>query len=225
MDKKVRLFTSDLQSEDVVSVIGDHNDYVNDISFEPNNGELLATVCDDQMCRIFRLDGALETYFSLTSAGMSVSWHPSDSNKLMVAEKRGLIRMYSVYSRQAVMSLDCMHRPLLSADWSLGNSVQVACVAGSDWFIFDTSRSSRALETKMAHAEGAVALRWSPAVPHLLATLSRTGTEVKVFSCRTGQNVLTGKVGVSRSLSWHHHLPLLAVAGDGCVHVWFIDTV
>jgi hypothetical protein len=48
---------------------------------------------------------------------------------------------------------------------------------------------SRALETKMAHAEGAVALRWSPAVPHLLATLSRTGTEVKVFSCRTGQGM------------------------------------
>lgn len=48
----------------------------------------------------------------------------------------------------------------------------------------------------------------------------------RLYSCACVlQNVLTGKVGVSRSLSWHHHLPLLAVAGDGCVHVWFIDTV
>ncbi len=46
---------------------------------------------------------------------------------------------------------------------------------------------SRALETKLAHAEGAVAVRWSPGVPHLLATLGRPGAEVKVFSCRTGQ--------------------------------------
>jgi len=59
----------------------------------------------------------------------------------MVAEKKGVVRMYSTLTLQAFMSLDCGHTPLVSADWSLTNELRVAVLAGTDWFVFDTSRS------------------------------------------------------------------------------------
>ena len=59
----------------------------------------------------------------------------------MVAEKKGIIRFYNVLTQQPIMSLDCGVSPLLAADWSQGNSLQVAALAGSDWLVFDTSRS------------------------------------------------------------------------------------
>ena len=59
----------------------------------------------------------------------------------MVAEKKGVIRIYSTITLQPFMSLDCGHTPLVSADWSLTNELRVAALAGTDWFIFDTSRS------------------------------------------------------------------------------------
>ena len=59
----------------------------------------------------------------------------------MVAEKKGIIRFYNVLNQQPIMSLDCVRSPLLSADWCLGNSLKVAAVAGSEWCLFDTSRS------------------------------------------------------------------------------------
>ena len=59
----------------------------------------------------------------------------------MVAEKKGIIRFYSLATQQAFLSLDCGHVPLVSADWCFSNSVRIAAMAGTDWFIFDTSRS------------------------------------------------------------------------------------
>jgi len=59
----------------------------------------------------------------------------------MVAEKKGIIRFYNVQSQHPIMSLDCGHMPLMSADWCHGNSLQVAAAASTDWFVFDTSRS------------------------------------------------------------------------------------
>lgn len=63
------------------------------------------------------------------------------SVQLMVAEKKGIIRFYSLATQQAFLSLDCGHVPLISADWCNSNTVRVAAVAGTDWVIFDTSRS------------------------------------------------------------------------------------
>ena len=63
------------------------------------------------------------------------------SFQLMVAEKKGIIRFYSTATQQAFMSLDCGHAPLISADWCYANPLQVAALAGSDLFVFDTSQS------------------------------------------------------------------------------------
>ena len=59
----------------------------------------------------------------------------------MVAEKCGVIRFYSVDTKQAFMSLECGHLPLIHAHWSPANPLDIAAVAGTDLFVFDTSLS------------------------------------------------------------------------------------
>ena len=60
------------------------------------------------------------------SAVMAVSWHPDEISKLMVAEKSGILHMFNIVSYHPILSLDCGTGPLLSADWSLYNSLLIA---------------------------------------------------------------------------------------------------
>lgn len=59
----------------------------------------------------------------------------------MVAEKNGTIRFYDLITHQAILSLECEQRPLMSADWCLKNTLRIGAVAGSDWLIWDITRS------------------------------------------------------------------------------------
>lgn len=59
----------------------------------------------------------------------------------MVAEKNGTIRFYDLITQQAILSLECEQVPLMSADWCLKNAIKIGAVAGSDWLIWDITRS------------------------------------------------------------------------------------
>lgn len=59
----------------------------------------------------------------------------------MVAEKNGTIRFYDLITQQAILSLECEQTPLMSADWCLKNTFKIGAVAGSDWLIWDITRS------------------------------------------------------------------------------------
>ena len=73
----------------------------------------------------------------------------------MVAEKTGIIRFYDIITCQPIMSLDCGHAPLTSADWCRTDPLTVGAVAGSDWFMWDVTRSSRPEDRRQVHPEGA----------------------------------------------------------------------
>ena len=120
----------------------EHSDFINDIAFEPLTGELLASVSDDCTCCLWSAnDGSLKAKWRLTSAGMSVKWHPIEPTKLMIAEKKGIIRFYNLESIKPVMSFDGDKYPLLSADWCLSNNLLIGCVSDSEVLIWDTSIS------------------------------------------------------------------------------------
>lgn len=56
---------------------------------------------DDNSCIIWSNNDEQcgeHSLFPLKSAGMSVKWHPDDSEKILVAEKKGVIHMYNVVS-------------------------------------------------------------------------------------------------------------------------------
>lgn len=61
--------------------------------------------------------------------------------QLMVAEKNGTIRFYDLVTHQAILSLESEQIPLMSAHWCLKNTFKVGAVAGTDWLIWDITRS------------------------------------------------------------------------------------
>ncbi|EPY80065.1 hypothetical protein CB1_000871003 [Camelus ferus] len=50
-DMKIRLFTSDLQDKNEYKVLEGHSDFINDLVFDPKEGQEIASVSDDHTCR------------------------------------------------------------------------------------------------------------------------------------------------------------------------------
>lgn len=226
-DRKLRFLKSDLKADTNVTIVGEHRDHVNAVSSCPTNGGQVVSVSDDHTCCIWSVSEPMQyvACFPLTSPGMAVCWHTKDTGKIMVAEKKGVIRMYSTITLQAFMSLDCGHTPLVSADWSLTNELRVAALAATDWFVFDTSRSSWPLESKQAHSEGGRLVRWSRSHDHMLATTGRPGCQLKVFNIRANQVVFSTDLKITNGLCWHSRMSLVAVGRDRQAVLFVIDNV
>nr|XP_060632860.1 nucleoporin Nup37 [Anolis sagrei ordinatus]XP_060632862.1 nucleoporin Nup37 [Anolis sagrei ordinatus] len=222
-DKKLRLFTSDLQDKDEYKVLEGHSDYINDLVFSPKDGQQIASVSDDHTCRVWDLEGNLKNYFILHSPGMSVSWHPEEEFKLMVAEKNGTIRIYDLVTHQAVLSLTTDQTPLMSASWCLKNTFKVGAVAGSDWYIWDIARSSYPVEKRPVHADRARLFRWSKVNEKLFATTGYPGkmtSQLLVHHLGHPQPILIGSAPVGSGLTWHRTLSICAMGGDHKLFFW-----
>ncbi|XP_076861504.1 nucleoporin Nup37 [Brachyhypopomus gauderio] len=225
-DRKIRLFTSDLQSRHDVKVIGGHTSYINHIVFEPTEGKQMASVSDDHTCRVWDLDGSEVVSFRLWSPGVSVCWHPEEAFKLMVAEKKGTIRFYDLVTQQAILSLDSGDTPLMCADWCLANTIKVGAVVGSDWLIWDITRSSYPQEKRPAHLDKARLFRWSRANEDLFSTTGCPGkinSQLLVHHLGHSQPVITGWSTVGAGLSWHRTLPLCVIGGDRKLSFWMTE--
>lgn len=63
-----------------------HINHINDMAFEPINGDYLASTGDDCACIIRSISGAdqknLSTKIMLSSPGVSVKWHKTEPNKV-----------------------------------------------------------------------------------------------------------------------------------------------
>ncbi|GAB1606902.1 nucleoporin Nup37-like [Argonauta hians] len=226
MDHSIKLVSLDLKKEPVVEILTGHKSFINSIAYEPNVGQQLASVGDDNTCRIWEKsmgDGA-ETKqvmcFHLMSPGVSVCWHYEEPKKILVAQKNGIIRFFSLHNQQPIMSLDCGQAPLLSADWCHINSLAVVAAAATDWVLFDSSVSSIPADKKQAHPDGIKQLRWCKCSDNLLATIGHPGCQVKLFNIKSQQLLMSQSYAVGSGLTWHLNLPIFAVGGDRFVYFW-----
>jgi len=76
---------------------------------------------DDRTCRVWCVGHQQELFrFNLSSAGRDVRWHASDSNKLVVAEESGAVRIFDISTRTMELALHISSgsAPLRSADAS-----------------------------------------------------------------------------------------------------------
>ncbi|RUS90847.1 hypothetical protein EGW08_001354 [Elysia chlorotica] len=223
LDLDLRL---DLDHENQIWILWGHKGFVNALTFDPTEGTHLASTGDDLTCRVWNVaEAQQEILYQLTSPGMAVAWHGDEPYKLMVAQKDGLIRFFSLHNQQPIQSLSCNQSPLLSADWSRHSNLLVGAVCGSDWLVFDVSSSSLPIERRQAHAEGARLFRWSRCHESLVATCGRPGRQLKVFNTRHQQEHVNASLKVAYSLTWHLNLPILAVGGDKAVHLWSVKSL
>ncbi|XP_001365563.1 nucleoporin Nup37 [Monodelphis domestica] len=225
-DKKLRLFTSDLQDKNEYKVLAGHSDYINDLVFAPKEGQEIASVSDDHTCRVWDLEGNQKAYFVLRSPGRSVCWHPEEACKLMVAEKNGTIRFYDLITQQAILSLESEQMPLMSAHWCLRNTFKVGAVAGNDWLIWDITRSSYPQDKRPVHMDRAHLFRWSSTNENLFATTGYPGkmtTQLLIHHLGHPQPILIGSAAVGSGLSWHRTLPLCAMGGDHKLLFWVTE--
>ncbi|XP_071115074.1 nucleoporin Nup37-like [Haliotis cracherodii] len=223
-DYKLNLFHSDGKDNTTEQTYCGHNDFVNAVTFDPGDGSKFASTGDDLTCRIWSTEGQQLLVFQLTSPGMSVCWHSEEPLKILVGQKNGVIRIFSLTNQQPIMSLSCGQVPSLAADWSRHSSLQVGAIAGTDWLIFDTSVSSQPIEKRQAHIEGTKYFKFARCHQSLLATIGRPGRQVKVFNTRHQQLHVNASLQVAYGLTWHHTLPIIAVGGDKKVHLWVVES-
>ncbi|XP_071791981.1 nucleoporin Nup37-like [Asterias amurensis] len=222
-DYKIRLFSSDMKEQDVMELFEGHSDHINDVAFEPTEGQLIASVSDDHTCRVWDMEGSQKICFALKAAGMSARWNSQDPMKLMVAEKRGTIRFYDLVNQQPIMSLDAGHVMLKSADWCPCDPTRVGAAVEGEWMIWDITRSSRSEDHQQAHTEGARQFRWSRVNENLFATTGRPGNQVKIFHMGHHQVPVSSDLQVLGGLTWHAFLPVCAVGSNRKIHLWIAE--
>ena len=71
-------------------MLGEHRDYVNDISFHPDKGELIASVSDDHTCCVWSVEGSQVACFPLGAPGMAVAWHVEEPAKVTTTSLENL---------------------------------------------------------------------------------------------------------------------------------------
>ncbi|WAR07838.1 NUP37-like protein [Mya arenaria] len=215
-DRRIRVFSTDLKGDDSVQVLEGHTDFVNSLTFDPDSGTQLASVGDDQWCRIWDRDGNQQLAFPLGAPGMSVCWHREEPMKVMVALKTGVIKIFSLTQEEQLMSFEAGPGPLMEADWSAGNKgLLIGAACGQD----------RPVERRQIHVEGTRHFRWAKCSDSLVATVGRPGRQIKVFNSKHQQTPITISQPITYTVSWHQRLPVLAAGGDQKVHVYCFDAL
>lgn len=225
-DYALRIFRSDLQKSDSVQTLNGHTSYINDISWNSET-EFLASVSDDQSCRVWSAASNYSTAvkFCLSSAGVAVKWHMQEPNKILVAEKKGIIRLYNIRSQQSVMSVECPKMPLTSADWSLINCHVITALSAGEIYSWDLlQRPFSPTDVKQVHEDGGFKLRFSPNSEHVIASVGRPEITLKVHTSNSNVPLIESSLKMFSGMTWHHRLPYVLVASDQSVHFWKIQS-
>lgn len=228
-----------------------HTGYVNDVAWDPAS-RYLASVSDDHTCIVWtdRDDCETRSVFRLRSAGMSVRWHAEEPEKVLVAEKRGVVHVFNVLSQQTVVSVETPRAPLRCADWSSQNRWQIVALAGGDVIVWNIQRRKpqtlqqqqqqqlsvggggglmlgvghRPLEVRAIHEDGGQAVRFAPGSDSVVASVGRPGSVLKVTQMRsTTVPLLEASLKLFGGLGWHYRLPYVAVASDRKLCFWKVS--
>lgn len=182
-------FSTDLANNETQRILKGHRDYVNAVAFHPSQefGNQLLSASDDQTLSLWDIEAGkqLQT-ISFDSPVMNVVWHPEELSKVMIAEKNGVIHIFNIASYKPIISLYCGTEPLLSADWSLSNSLIIAAVVRSELTVFDTSKMVPITKKKLSQ-DIVKCIRISPFNEALIATCNVDSVEV--INLRTNQAI------------------------------------
>ncbi|XP_017007690.2 nucleoporin Nup37 [Drosophila takahashii] len=223
LGSQLNLFRTDLGQFNTLQVLEGHGDYVNDVSWVCE-GELLASVSDDFTCRFWTIAGSGENVvtFGLSSAGMSIKSHPEDPNKVLVAEKKGIIHLYNVRSKQTVISVESPKFPLMSADWANSNRLFITSLAGGDVITWDLNRPFVPADVKQVHEDCGRVVRFAPGSSEMVIALI-IGLTLKVFAAKSTVPLLEAPLKTFGGMAWHQRLPYISAVSDRKLLFWKVQ--
>jgi len=222
-DYNVRIFSSDLaDNQRAQELRGGHSDYVNALAYQPSDGSQIVSGSDDHTIALWdSFSGQRLHTVTFKSAVMAVSWHPEEVSKLMVAEKNGILHMFNIVSYHPILSLDCGDGPLLSADWSLYNSLLIATSIRSDVIIWDLSKMAP-ITKKYLRQDNVKSVKMSPTSESVLATAGQPNYSVKISNIKNSHiSALMTNQPVG-GISWHPAKSFLVVGHDENVSIYHV---
>ena len=113
-----------------------------------------------------------------------------------------MIHIFNIASYKPIASLFCGAEPLLSADWSLSNSLLIAAVVRSELTIFDTSKMAPISKKKLPQ-DVVKSIRIAPFSETLFATAAHPNFNVQVINMKTNQMIPVVQKEPVAALSWH----------------------
>lgn len=225
-DGKIRIYCSDLSNTETVVELGGHNDNVNSIAFQPDVDEkYIVSASDDFTCKIWSTEsGDLLKTIPLDSPGMAVKFSMPEPFLFFILEKSGLMRIFSSnFTPSTSLSfLNGCKDPSLDADWFATDPTHVAVASGGRIHHWNLDSMS-VLETVAVAGETIQKIEFHPTMENFLAVLGSPGPVVTVLQA-AGPALITEPLTAASDLSWHYHLPLLAVANDRSVRFWKLQT-
>ena len=226
-DHQIRLVSLNNKMEVTMTIIGKHSTFINDCTFEPVGGRIIATVGDDKKCKIWNVeDCKIEHCIPLTSPGKCVRWNPNDAGKMMVAEQNGCIRVYNANNYLPLFSLTCIPTSgLSSCDWSVVNPRKVGAIIGKNWYVWDTSKGSLPQLSAPAHSDGGKEFRWCNVSKEIFSTRGRPGNQTKIYLSSDGKASMTIPTKIGCGMSWHNLLPICAVGSNRKILLFDLEAV
>ena len=202
-DHNVRIFATDLGQNEKLIVLK-HRDYVNSIAFHPMAEESqVVSGSDDHTIALWNSENGQRLHtITFDHPIMSVVWHPEEVSKLMIAEKNGVIHIFNIASYKPILSLHCgMEAPLLTADWSLCNSLLIIAAVRSEIIVFDSSKMTVVCRKKLPQ-DIIKQVKFSPFSDSIIATAAQPTYNVSVANLKSQQTVpILTKEPVS-AISW-----------------------
>lgn len=197
-------------------------DIVYKISYDHDNGEMIAFTADNSCflwnCELSKLD-----QFSLQSSGVGICWHRDEKNKLMVAERSGLIRIYNLETMRPIYTLLSMEPfneavtfPLISFDWCQTNPEVVIATTKSQIIYWNTSGSC--LPQKIDdNVENLKVCRIAKFKDDIIGYLTGSDTNAKmtILNYRLNQVIYqSNNMKLLNSFSFNAILPVVAIANE-----------
>lgn len=220
-DFQLRIYSSDLAETDTVQFLDGHKSYVNSIAWD-FGGQFLASGSDDHTVALWKVkeDYKKEATFYFKSSVMAVKWHPDESEKLLVAEKSGVIHLYNAPEEEILLSVEAPRQPLLSADWAPTNSAFVTCLAAGEIFTWDLKAPCRPVDKKHIHEDVGMLVKFSPHNELVTASIGRPLTTLKIIHCKSQIPQVESALCLFGGLAWHCRHPYVAAAQDRKLCFW-----